>query len=110
MDSIYKGKVCSKCGKYKALHYFSEDGRGGLRNDCKECAAKQQRQIRDNMTYIQADFKDCPRCGRTREIHHFAKDNTKKCGHASLCKDCQAEARRWRNRARLLGNPASKLY
>ena len=110
MNSLNKGKVCSKCGKYKALQYFSQDGKGGFRNDCKECASKQQRQIRDTMKHSEPEYKECPRCGRTRHISMFSKDNTKVSGHRSFCKECDAESRKWKNRQKLLSNPASKLY
>lgn len=111
MESILeKGKTCSKCGKYKALDFFSRDGRGGFRNDCKECAAKQQHYIRKKMQHATPEpYKRCARDGRWLPISMFAKDPTKKDGHRSQCKECDAEARRWKNRNKLLKNPASNL-
>jgi recombinational DNA repair protein (RecF pathway) len=110
MERMQKGKVCSKCGQYKSLVYFSLDGRGGYRNDCKECASKQQHEIREDMRYCLPEFKTCSRCGRTRPISMFSTDKTKKDMHRSHCKECDKEARRWKKRMRLLNNPASKLY
>lgn len=85
------------------------DGRGGFRSDCKDCAAKQQREIRKHMKHDTPEVLTCARCGRTLPISKFAKDATKVSGHKSHCKECNALSRRWRNRKKLLNNPASKL-
>ena len=94
MESILeKGKTCSKCGEYKALRFFSKDGRGGFRNDCKKCAADQQREIRKKMGHSTPEVYTCSCCGRTRPIDKFATDLTKVSGHRSWCKDCEQEKR-----------------
>lgn len=94
MESILeKGKICPKCGEYKALRFFSKDGRGGFRNDCKKCAAKQQREIREKMKHHVPEAYTCSCCGRTKPISEFAKDLTKVSGHRSWCKECEQEKR-----------------
>ena len=105
-----KGKVCTKCGKFKALIYFSQDGYGGYRNDCKECAAEQQHEIREKMQHHPVEKKTCSRCGRTKPASEFARDKTKVDGLRSHCKECCQLATKHRNRTKLLKNPASKLY
>lgn len=32
-------RVCSKCGIEKSLMFYSKNGRGGLRPNCKQCDA-----------------------------------------------------------------------
>lgn len=105
-----KGKVCTKCGKYKALIYYSQDGNGGFRSDCKDCAASQQRDIRKTMKHHPVEQKTCARCGRTKPASEFSRDKTKVDGLCSHCKECKALAYKHRNRMKLLKNPASKLY
>lgn len=86
-----RGKVCSKCGKYKPLWAFSHDShlKDGLRNSCKECDAKQQHEIRENMQYdTHIMYKQCSDCGQIKPIEFFGKDKTKKDGHRSYCLDC----------------------
>lgn len=105
------GKVCSKCGKYKALRFFYKNAQNedGYRNDCKDCARTAQRAARDKMYYVQVETKQCAACGRVLPIKDFSRDNTKKDGHRSQCKQCDREMRSHNGRVKKLKQPQSQL-
>lgn len=88
-----KGKICTKCGKFKPLWAFSKDSyqKDGFRNSCKSCDAEQQHNIRKSMKYSQPPkYKQCSDCGKIKPIDLFGKDKTKKDGHRSYCLECLA--------------------
>lgn len=105
------GKICSKCGQYKAIRFFYKDASNpdGYRYDCKDCASKAQRTARDKMDYVQVDFKQCAACGKVKPINQFSKDNTKKDGHRSQCKQCDADMSKHNGRIKKVKQPQSKL-
>lgn len=106
-----KGKVCTKCGKYKAYRFFYRDATraDGYRTDCKDCASRAQRASRDKMDYVQVLEKQCAACGRIRPIGEFAKDNTKKDGHRSQCKECDKLMHKHNPRIKKVKQPQSQL-
>ena len=105
------GKVCTKCHRYIAYRYFSKDAYqpDGYQTRCKECAAEVQKASRQKMNYVTVVEKQCSNDGQFHPIEMFAKDRTKKDGHRSRCKDCDALARKLRNRSKLLKQPQSQL-
>ena len=105
------GKICTKCGKFKAYKYFSKDRarKDGYRSSCKQCDKKQQHDIRQNMSYIEVEEKQCSECGRILPIRRFGIDKTKKDGHRSYCLECMSEQQKHRRRIKLVKQPTSKL-
>lgn len=109
------GKICSKCGKFKALKYFyrSSSSKDGHRNECKECSSKIQsegrKRKRDNNDYTIVAEKTCCECGRMLPISMFAKDYTKTDNHKSYCKECMSEQQKHRNRVRVVKTSTGKL-
>lgn len=97
-------KRCSKCGKYKALRFFSHDNArsDSYRSTCKECDAKSQRKSREKIKYIQVEYKQCSVGGDIKPISMFGLDKTKKDGHRSYCLDCMREMARHRRHKELL--------
>lgn len=105
------GKICSKCGKFKAYKYFSKDNarKDGLRSSCKQCDKKQQHNCRQRISYISVSEKQCSECGRILPIEKFGVDKTKKDRHRSYCLECMGEQQLHRKRIRLIKQPTSKL-
>ena len=110
-----KGKICSKCGRFKAYKYYyrSSHSKDGYRSDCKDCASKQQSDIRKRMKqnndYITVDKKICCECGRELPIQEFETDYTKKDMHKSYCKDCMKEQRKHRKRIKVVKTSTGRL-
>lgn len=80
-------KVCSKCGKEKAIsdYHKSKLGRLGTRKDCKECVGKRLKKHReDNLEkyVIKEKLKRNKERdtfeGRIRKMYHAAKSRAKK--------------------------------
>lgn len=123
MDSLFKevarltkskhaaGKRCSKCGKYKALKYYSKDAyqKDGCRSSCKDCDRIQQKQSRAKIEYIYVSEKQCSECGRVLPIEKFGVDKTKKDYHRSYCLECMREQQKHRKRIKIVKTPTSKL-
>lgn len=80
-------KICSMCGKIKPLSEFHKAGKG-YRSNCKECAAKQQKECRAKMTYVYIKEKKCSKCEQVKPVDGFYKDSSKKDGYSSACKEC----------------------
>lgn len=110
-SKIHGGKICSKCGKFKAYKYFSKDNarKDGLRSSCKRCDKKQQHECRRRISYISVKEKQCSECGRILSIEKFGIDKTKKDMHRSYCLECMQEQQHNRKRIKLIKQPTSKL-
>ena len=65
----YKKKQCSECGEYKELNRFGGDTGGYLRHECKECASKLRRTIKEIKKSITAPDEnyECPICKCTEQ-------------------------------------------
>lgn len=108
---IAKGKVCSKCKKFKALTFFSIDNgtKDRLRSSCKSCDSVIQSKSREKIEYIYVTDKQCSVCGRIMPISKFGVDKTKKDRHRSYCLECMREQVKHRRRINLVKQPTSKL-
>lgn len=106
-----KGKICSKCNKFKALIFFSVDNgtKDKLRSSCKSCDSVVQSKSRKNIDYINVTDKQCSVCGRVLSIKFFGLDKTKKDKHRSYCLECMREQAKHRRRIKLVKQPTSKL-
>lgn len=109
--AVKQGKICSCCGEFISLKYFSKDAhtKDGYRTTCKLCDKKSQKRSRAKMVYIHVEQKQCTECGKVKAISEFGVDKTKKDGHRSYCLKCMGLQQKLRRRIKLLKQPTSKL-
>ena len=68
---VEKGKTCTKCNKYLPISFFpySPDKLYKVRNECKKCRAKLQKEVEELRKVYGMPDKDykCPICLRNEE-------------------------------------------
>ncbi len=89
-------KKCTKCGEWKSRGEFSPQSktRGGLRSDCKACAAVVVRAHRAKMrarTEIEIpSARFCPDCNTEKPAIEFGRRLAARSGLETYCKECRA--------------------
>ena len=91
-------KICTKCGKEKALEEFAKKNKEKLRGYCKQCDAERQRNFYKNnkkredkqMTEsAETITKICTKCGKEKALEEFNNDKRGKYGCKSICRECE---------------------
>lgn len=96
-------KRCPKCGKTKLLSAFhrNKTSKLGVSCWCKECKSasnKLQRLTRVSPEHPQTSF-NCPSCSQKKPGKDFYRNRARKTGIAKICKECDTEQRRRRQRS-----------
>lgn len=109
ISAMLKGKICKKCGVFKALKFFyrSSSSKDGYRGACKSCEKEQHREIHSRPHEI-APFKRCACCGNEYDASFFSKDPTQTDGLHSHCKSCMKESRIHNKTTHMIVKPKSR--
>lgn len=97
MTDIAKGRICTKCNKWKTWEHFHKDryGMHGQSSRCKECKRqsdaqrhpKQPATLERRKLYTQG-LKRCSKCGQIKRPREFCKNAKGSFGRTSTCKEC----------------------